>query len=283
MNRPAAGGIVGDVFRPAPPSLPADLSTVRRCVWTTDGARLHLDLAGFAALAGRLQPVTLWHRPGALAAVERLHAEVPADRHEHWSRAAPYALKLLRSDNPDRPLRPFERVQPGGVSPWVPALGAVLGEVTGLAMRVLTGDAKWLLVGPAFGLTLGFAAWWKARGGERRVVAAAPADRAGGFLLAAAAVVWLATIPAMALMGQIGVLPGWAVLLGVGGPVVFAVAVGLGMIRLSRDFHAARRAEAAEEWAALRSDPQRTPAWQVGLWDDGETRSDPDASERPGR
>ena len=271
------------MYRPRPPSLPDDLSDVARVVWTMDGVRLHRGRGWSFTTVGGAHWVNLWVRPGALAVVRRLHSEVPADRHERWPRAAPHALLLLRSDYPDRPLRPFETVRPGGVSPWVPVLGTVLGEIAGLAMRVLTGDAKFLLIGPAIGLTLGVARWWFARTGERRVVAEAPADRVAGFLLAAAAVAWLGAIAGLGLAGAVGAVPNWVLLLGTIGPVAFACAAVLTAIRLSRDFHAARRAEAVAEWDALRADPQREPPWRAALWNHAETRSDPDAAGRPGR
>ena len=166
----------------------------------------------------------------------------------------------------------------GAVSPWLPALGTVCGEVVGIAGRALTGDPKYLLIGPALGLLLGAAKYLGGRDGARRVVAESPAGRRVGLLAAAAAVLWLAGVAAFPLFAAAARPPRWAALAVVLWPFPPLFWLILRAAPELRSFTAARRAEAVAEWDALHADPQREPAWQAELWDgaDGERDSGDD-------
>ena len=261
------------MFRSRPPSLPADLSTVRRAVWSVFGVRLH---TADGATRVRLFP----RRAGALAAVRRVRFGVPADRQERWERAAWPAVDLLRRVCPARPLRDFERLDADPFGGWVFILGAVAGEGCGLAIRLLNGNAAALIIGPAVGLLLAALRWFTARRTHGRVSLAVPGVSTGTGELALA----YAGLPAAAFIGLAAVrwcgLPLWAC----GIPVAAAVANVIRAIwRLTRQqqaFLTARQAEAVAEWNALHADPQREPAWQAALWDGPNDERGPAADRR---
>ena len=206
----------------------------------------------------------------ALAAVRRLHAEVPADRHRDWPKRARQALGMVRCECPARPLRPFERVRADVLSGGFALCCVLLGEVGGLIARVVTGDPTHLIVGPAIGLLLAALRWVGRRGLGTRVEIVRPGEKAAMIYLAAAVAALSLGMPAGAFAAIWFGWPKGAVPLLMFVPVIptFAVASWAAAKRAKTyaRFHAARDAEAVAEWDALHADPQREPAWQAELW-----------------
>ena len=258
---------------------PPDLRDVRAVEWKLPlRARLRTDRG--------TRTVRLWGREprSALAAVRRLRADVPPDRHEHWPAASEWALRLARCECPGRPLRDFERAGDELLGRWVFVFAAFAGEACGLAIRLLTGDPTALLVGPLFGVAFAAARWYGRRRMPVRVFLTPPGESRMTRRLAAtyAALVplTLAWVPLALGVGW----PVWTVFLPAVPVAGSAVWLTLGLARESARFREARAADFAAEWAALHADPQTEPSWQAALWEEnGGTRSDPDAGGRPGR
>ena len=267
---------------PAPVTLPEDLSNVQAVEWRRGGGPT-LRLAD-----GLKTHVPLWNRDRskdpdtALAAVRRLRREVPTDRQIDWPTGCERAFDLVRCPNPDRPLWPFERVQEQAMSPWLPAFGMLGGEAVGLILRLLTGQGRFLLVGPAFGLMLSLYCWLLNRHDHRRVITESPTQQRS-FGEIAALFAAAATLYGQLCWGQQAFgWPDWTFwLAGLLIPAEFALIYRFD--RETRGFREERRADAVTEWDALHADPQREPAWQAGLWSDAQAQSDPDAPKRPGR
>ena len=235
-----------------------DLRTLDRLTWPV--------LAhGAVALSGpggavRLTP-KVFDPATRVAFVRRLRAAVPTEVQHRWPiYCERVALDLVRCDLPTRPLRPGERVQTGEFSAGFWLVSVAAGELFGWLGWWLTGQPRWLVVGPAMALLLAAMKRLQARNRRPRIVADSPTEAA-----MVRALLWLCGlaaaggVPAVLLIRR-----GWPA----GGAIALCLAPAAVAYcrwfwrgtRIDIEWRAARSAAAVAEWDALHA-----PAPPAGL------------------
>ena len=226
-----------------------DLRTLDRLTWP-------IVAYGAVALSGpggtvRLTP-KVFDPATRVTFVRRLRAAVPTDVQHRWPEYCErVALDLVRCDLPTRPLRPGERVQTGEFSAGFWLVSVAVGELFGWLGWWLTGQPRWLVVGPAMALLLAAMKRLQARNRRPRIVADSPTEAAMvRALLWFCGLVAAGGVPAVLLIRR-----GWPA----GGALALclapaAIAYGHGLwrgTRIDKEWWAERSAAAVAEWDAL--------------------------------
>lgn len=266
--------------RPLPP--PPDPQVVERIRWPP-----HRDAAIRWTHPGETVRVVPSRVEDAelLRTIRRYRSEVPADRQTGWPTfCRRVALPLVRCETPHRPLRSGERVSDGAPSPTAIFAVVLAGEAFGLALQILTGNAAYLLLGPALSVAALLVTGAVRRFGRPRILFDPPGTAARTLALLTLLIGHPLAFPAAA---QIARWAGWpqgtTVWIACGLLAPWGVAVWALLrphVRQMRAFHETAEADAGEEWDALHADPQREPRWLVELRGVGgalPTQSDPDA------
>ena len=208
--------------------------------------------------------------PETLAYVRFVRDDCPEHLQHDWpAYCLAVALPLVRSERPDRPLRPFERRSD---LPWYDPLygGLILAlQVVGLIHLAITGLAGLAIFATVLAGAYALLRVWHLRRRRPRILVLHHGDdvwrevrRAGGhFLLCGAglaAMIWLGNggWPVW-LWGPVGAVP----------VVGSCFALDASRKRIVQNDQRRLEEDAVAEWDALHADPQREPAWQTALWE----------------